>query len=90
MWYIDSEASRHMTDAQEFFSKLAERALDIEIVLRDDHIVRVVGVRTVTFERDPLPPLKVVDVLYFPRMKKNLISVSAMEEKGSDITFSGG
>ena len=89
VWYIDNGASRHMTGAWEFFSELAERALDIEIVLGDDRTVRVVGVGTVTFERESLPPLKVMDVLYVPRMKKNLISVSAIE-KGFDITFSGG
>ena len=49
MWYIDNRASRHMTGAREFFSKLAKRALDIKIVLGDDCTVRVVGVGTVTF-----------------------------------------
>ena len=71
MCCIDSGASRHMTGAREFFSELAERALDIEIVLGDDHTVRVVGVGTMTFERESLPPLKVMDVLYVPGMKKN-------------------
>jgi len=43
----------------------------------------------VTFERESLPPLKVMDVLYVLGMKKNLISMSAMEEKVFDVTFSG-
>lgn len=90
MWYIDNGDSRHMTATHEFFLELAERALDIEIVLGDNHTVRVIGVGTVIFEREPLPPLKVMDVLYVPRMKKNLISVSAIEEKGFDVTFLGG
>ena len=89
MWYIDSRASRYMTSAREFFSELAERALDIEIVLGDDHTVRVVGVDTLTFEREYLPPLKVMDVLYVLELKKNFISVSTMEKKGFDVTFSG-
>lgn len=42
-----------------------------------------------TFERESLPPLKVMDVLYVLGMKKNLISMSAMEEKVFDVTFSG-
>ena len=78
-----------MTSARELFLELAERTLDIEILLGDDHTMRVVGVGTVTFERESLPPLKVMDVLYVLGMK-NLISVSAMEEKGFDVTFSGG
>ena len=40
-----------MTGSREFFSELAKRALDIEIVLGDDRTVRVVSVGTVTFER---------------------------------------
>ena len=36
---------------------------------------------TLTFDREPKPPLKVSDVLYVPGMKKNLISVSALEDK---------
>eukprot|EP00253_Pinus_taeda_P001527 PITA_01527 len=71
-----------------FITSTSKRALDIEIVLGDDRTVRIVGVGTVTFERESLPPLKVMDVLHVPRMKKNLISVSTME-KGFDATFSG-
>ena len=78
-----------MTGARKFFSELAKRVFDIEIVLGDDCTVRVVGVGTMTFDRESLFPLKVMDVLYVPGMKKNLISVSAME-KGFDANFSGG
>ena len=75
MWYIDCGASRHMIGAREFFLQLAERALDIEIVLGYDRTMRVFGVGTVTFERESLPPSKVMDILYVPGMKKNLISM---------------
>lgn len=40
VWYIDNGASRHITGVRELFSELAKRALDIEIVLGDDRIVR--------------------------------------------------
>jgi len=54
----------------------------MEIVLGDDNIVRVVGVGTLPFDRGPKPPLKVSDVIYVSRMKKNLISVSALDPNG--------
>ena len=38
----------------------------------------------------PKPPLKMSDVLYVPGMKKNLISVSALEDKGYDVLFRRG
>ena len=65
VWYIDSGASRHMTGAQEFFSDLAKREIDIDIVLGYDRTVRVFYVGTVTFKREYLPPLKFMDVYMF-------------------------
>ena len=43
-----------------------------------------------TFDREPKPPLKVSDVLYVPGMRKNLISISALEDRGYEILFRGG
>ena len=46
IWYVDSGASRHMTGVREYFPELSESGTDIEVVLGDDRVVRVVGVRT--------------------------------------------
>eukprot|EP00253_Pinus_taeda_P015445 PITA_15445 len=53
-------------------------------------VVRAVGVGTLTFQRESKPPLKVSDVLYVPGMRKNLISVSALEDRGYKVLFRGG
>ena len=45
---------------------------------------------TLTFQRESKPPLKVSDVLYVPGMRKNLISVSALEDRGYEVLFRGG
>ena len=55
--------------------------------LGDEHIVRAIGVGTVSFQRDSLPPLAISKVLYVPGLKKNLISVSTIEDKGYEVTF---
>ena len=75
IWSVDSGDSRHMTGVCEYFSELSESGTDIEIVLGDDSVVRAIGVGTLTFDREPKPPLKVSDVLYVPGMRKNLISI---------------
>jgi hypothetical protein len=90
IWYVDSGASRHMTGVREYFSELSESGTDIEVVLGDDRVVRAVGVGTVTFQRESKPPLKVSEVLYVPGMRKNLISVSALEDRGYEVLFRGG
>ena len=90
VWYVDSGASRHMTGVREYFSELSESGTDIEVVLRDDSIVREIGVGTLKFEREPKPPLKESDVLYVPGMQKNLISISELEDGGYEILFRRG
>jgi hypothetical protein len=36
-----------------------------------------------------MPPISFTDVLYVPRMKKNLISVSTLQDRGLEVTFRG-
>ena len=56
----------------------------------DESIVKAVGVGTVSFQREALPPLAVSEVLYVPGLKKNLISVSTIEDEGYEVTFRDG
>ena len=79
-----------MTGVREYFSELSENGTDIEVVLCDDRVVRAVGVGTLIFQRESKPPLKVSDVLYVPGMRKNLIFVSALEDRGYELLFKGG
>jgi hypothetical protein len=89
MWYIDSGASRHMTGVHEHLTDLTEIG-DIEVVLGDDRVVKAVGCETVSFQRDSLPPMLLREVLYAFVLKKNLVLVSAIEEKGYEVLFRDG
>ena len=42
------------------------------------------------FKREPGKALLVKDMLYVPRLQKNLISVSILEDKGFEVTFRDG
>eukprot|EP00253_Pinus_taeda_P034619 PITA_34619 len=90
IWYVDIGASRHVTGVREYFSELSESGTDMKVVLDDDRVVRAVGVGTLTFQRESKPPLKVSNVLYVPGMRKNLIFVSALEDRGYEVLFRGG
>jgi hypothetical protein len=61
----------------------------MEIALRDDTIIRVVGSGTMTFQRDTTPPISFRDVLYVPGLMKNLISVSTLQDRGLEVFFRG-
>ena len=89
-WYIDSGASSHMTGAREMFSELSQRETDVEVVLRDDSAVRAVGRGTITFQRESMSPMVLRDVLYVPGMKKNLVSISMIEDRGLGVSFLDG
>jgi hypothetical protein len=89
VWYIDSGASRHMTYVREHLTNLTQFG-DLEVVLGDDRVVKAVGSGTISFQRESLPPMLLRDVLYVPGLKKNLISVSTIEERGYEVLFRDG
>jgi hypothetical protein len=88
-WYIDSGASRHMTAVREHLTDLTQCG-DAEVVLGDDREVKVAGCGTVSFRRESLPPMTLIEVLYVPNLKKNLVLVSTIEEKGYEVLFRDG
>ena len=46
-----------MTGAREMFFELSQTKTDVEVVLGDDSIVRAVGHRTITFQRESMSPM---------------------------------
>jgi hypothetical protein len=48
------------------------------------------GVGTILFQRESGKPLMFADVLYVPGLKKNLISISTLEDKGYEVNFCNG
>jgi hypothetical protein len=88
-WYIDSGACRHMTTVREHLTDLTQCG-DAEVVLGDDREVKVAGCGTVSFWRESLPPMTLTEVLYVLGLKKNLVSVSTIEEKGYEVLFCDG
>ena len=72
------------------FSNLSKAGIDVEVVLGDATVVRVVERGTITFQRESMSPMTLRDVLFVPGMKKNLILVSMIEDKGLGVSFLDG
>jgi hypothetical protein len=89
IWYIDSGASSHMTSVREHFTDLRDTEVRIDISLGDNKIFTVAGVGTISFRREGLPPISFTNVLFIPGMKKNLISVSTLQDRGLEVLFRG-
>ena len=90
MWYLDSGASFHMTGDKELFSDLEEKDLQMHIEMGDDGRYSVTAFGTITFYRELGNPFLLKYVMHVPVLKKNLVSVEMLEDKGYDVVFSDG
>eukprot|EP00253_Pinus_taeda_P033927 PITA_33927 len=90
IWLIDSGASRHFTGYKEVLHYLVEKETNLEIVLGDDMKYLVKGVGNVSLKLNQGNTIHLQDVLYVLDLKKNLVSILAMEDKGYKVTFNDG
>ena len=63
------------------FSELSQEGIDVEVVLGDDTFVIVFVCGTITFQRESMSPMTLRDMFFVPGLKKNLISVSMIEDR---------
>jgi hypothetical protein len=60
------------------------------VKLGDDYQYPIKGVGEASYRLDSRKPMKMKDVLYVPGLKKNLLSISALDEKGFRVAFIDG
>eukprot|EP00253_Pinus_taeda_P002351 PITA_02351 len=89
-WLIESSASSHFTSYKEALSNLIEKETNLEIVLGDNSKYPMKGVGNVTLQLKQGNTIHLQEVLYVPDLKKNLVSISAMEDKGYKVAFING
>jgi hypothetical protein len=89
IWYVDSGASSSMLGVRGHFSDLKDPEIKVEIMLGVDTIVKVVRCDTLSFQGECMPPVVFRDVLYVPWLRRNLISVSSIQDKGIEVSFIG-
>ena len=90
VWFLDSGASFHMTRDKYLFSDLDEKDLGVHIEMGDDGRYSATGIGTISFERESGKPFILKDFMHVLGLKKNLISVAMLEDKGYDVVFSKG
>ena len=88
VWYLDSGASFHMTGDKEFFSDLEEKEIHTHIEMGENGRYNATGIGTITFERESGNPFLLKNVMHVPGLKKNLVSVTMLEDRGYDVFFS--
>eukprot|EP00253_Pinus_taeda_P017345 PITA_17345 len=90
IWYLDTGASFHMIGDNNILSTLEENDLQMRIKMGDDEKYHVSGEGMVMFQGEHRAPLTMTDVNYVPGLKKNIVSVAMLEDKGCHVVFSKG
>ena len=89
-WLIDSEASKHTTGFKESFVKLSEHESTHKVKLGDDYQYPIKGSGESSYKLDSRKSMEMMDVLFVPGLKKNLLSISALDVKGIRVAFVDG
>jgi hypothetical protein len=76
-----------MKGDKEIFSDMEERDLKIHIEMGDDGKYSVTGIGNIIFQRDSGKSFQLKDVMHVPGLKKNLVSVAMLEDRGYDVVF---
>ena len=79
-----------MTGDKELFSDLEEKDLQMHIEMGDDGRYSAISIGTITFGRESGNLFLLNNIMHVPGLKKNLVSVTMLEDRGYDVVFSEG
>jgi len=79
-----------MTRNREIFNDLDGKDLQMHNDMGDDGKQNAIGIGKITFHRELDFPLRLKDVTFVPSLKKNLISIAVLEDRGYDVILSKG
>ena len=87
IWLVDSGASTHMTGYKEVLLDFRKKSYSAQVELGDEvsYVVNVVG--SISLQLNFGSILHLEEVLYVLGLKKNLISVAVLENKGYAVVF---
>jgi hypothetical protein len=86
-WLIDSGASKHMTGQKNNLSCVSENTFSHKVTLGYNYQYTIKGVGESKYKLNSGNSLKMKDILYVLGLKKNLLSISSLENKGYKFSF---
>jgi hypothetical protein len=89
-WLVDSGATCHMKGARELFERFIESDLDMYVELGMGIMHAVHGSGSMSFWMESGDVLRMTNVLWVPKLKRSVLSVSMIEEKGYAVLFQDG
>ena len=88
IWYLDNEASNHMTGDKRYFSSIDEIVTG-QVRFGDDSRIDNEGKGTISFTDMNNEARKMTDVYFIPELRSNIISLGQATESGCDIRLKG-
>src|SRR5271156_3560001 len=79
-----------MTGQKEILSKLEEKNSPEKVSLGDGYQYPIKGIGEASYKLDSGTPMKMKDILYVLGLKKNLLSISALDKNGFRVAFIDG
>ena len=86
-WLVDSGASKHTTRYKESFINRSEHESPLKVKLGDDYQYPIKGSGEDSLKLDSRKSLKMKDLIYVPGLKKNILSISALDAKRIRVAF---
>jgi hypothetical protein len=86
-WLIDSGASKHMIGYKEILLDFKTKSFAEQVELGGDKCYKIEGVGAISFRLESGAKLHIDEVLYVSGLKKNLLSVATLEDKGYWVIF---
>ena len=85
-----SGASKDMTGKKQTLSRIEEKSSPNKVSLGDKYKCPIKGICESRYKIDSVTSMKMKEVLYVPCLKKNLLSISALDKKGYRFAFIDG
>ena len=79
-----------MMGFKEYFVKLSKHNSPHKVKLRDDYQYPIKGSGESSYKLDSGKSIKMKYVLFVPGLKKNILSISALDAKGMRVAFVDG
>ena len=79
-----------MTGQKKILSKLEEKNSPKKVSLGDDYQYPIKGIGEASYKLESGTPMNMKEVLYVPGLKKNLLSILALDKKGYTVYFIDG
>ncbi|CAB4020330.1 Retrovirus-related Pol poly from transposon TNT 1-94 [Paramuricea clavata] len=88
-WYVDSAATKHMTNRKDLIINYTQYQTPVNIYLGDNTCIKALGEGMVKLytQNDNTFYLELHKVLNVPMLAKNLLSVPAMASMGAKVSF---